>query len=100
MGPGGRGWANAAVGTLTSALQLGFIVGTLVFALLAIADRFSARHVFLICALAGAACTVGAWAMVRDFTALGLLADDRDRLRATPDGRRVLDRLTTELALA
>jgi DHA1 family inner membrane transport protein len=64
------GWANAAVGTLTSALQLGFIVGTLVFALLAIADRFSARHVFLLCALAGAACTVGAWAMVRDFTAL------------------------------
>ena len=64
------GWANAAVGTLTSALQLGFIVGTLVFALLAIADRFSVRHVFLLCALAGAACTVGAWAMVRDFTAL------------------------------
>jgi MFS family permease len=64
------GWANAAVGTLTSALQLGFIVGTLVFALLAIADRFSARHVFLLCALAGAACTVGAWAMVRDYTAL------------------------------
>ncbi len=36
------GWANAAVGALTSSLQLGFIVGTLVFALLAIADRFSA----------------------------------------------------------
>jgi MFS family permease len=64
------GWATAAVGTLTSALQLGFILGTLVFALLAIADRFSARAVFLLCALAGAVCTVGAWAMVRDFTAL------------------------------
>ena len=64
------GWATAAVGTLTSALQLGFIVGTLVFALLAIADRFSARAVFLICALAGAACTVGAWAMVRQYEAL------------------------------
>ena len=37
---------------------------------------------------------------VRDFIALGLLVDDRDRLRATQDGRRVLDRLTTELALA
>ena len=49
------GWANAAVGALTSSLQFGFIVGTLVFALLAIADRFSARRVFLICALAGAA---------------------------------------------
>jgi putative oxygen-independent coproporphyrinogen III oxidase len=29
---------------------------------------------------------------------LGLLADDPDRLRATPAGRLVLDRLTTELA--
>jgi MFS family permease len=64
------GWAASAVGALTSALQLGFIVGTLVFALLAIADRFSARRVFLVCALAGAACTVGAWAMVRHYDAL------------------------------
>jgi DHA1 family inner membrane transport protein len=64
------GWATSAVGALTSALQLGFIVGTLVFALLAIADRFSARRVFLVCALAGAACTVGAWAMVRHYEAL------------------------------
>lgn len=64
------GWATSAVGALTSALQLGFILGTLVFALLAIADRFSARRVFLVCALAGAACTVGAWAMVRQYEAL------------------------------
>jgi predicted MFS family arabinose efflux permease len=46
----------AAVGTLTSAAQLGFIGGTLVFALLTIADRFSPRQVFLLCALAGAGC--------------------------------------------
>jgi MFS family permease len=52
------GWAAADVGTLTSAVQLGFIAGTLVFALLAIADRFSARRVFLLCSLAGAACTL------------------------------------------
>ena len=64
------GWPATAVGTLTSALQLGFIVGTLVFALLAIADRFSPRRVFLLCSLAGALCTLGAWAMVRDFSAL------------------------------
>lgn len=64
------GWPTSAVGTLTSALQFGFILGTLVFALLAIADRFAPRRVFLVCALAGAACTVGAWWMVRDFTAL------------------------------
>ncbi len=56
------GWAAADVGTLTSAVQLGFIGGTLVFSLLAIADRFSARRVFLLCSLAGAACTLaGAW---------------------------------------
>jgi MFS family permease len=43
-----------ALGALTSAVQLGFIAGTLVFALLTIADRFSPRLVFLLCALAGA----------------------------------------------
>jgi DHA1 family inner membrane transport protein len=64
------GWPTSAVGTLTSSLQFGFILGTLVFALLAVADRFAPRRVFLVCALAGAACTVGAWWMVRDFTAL------------------------------
>lgn len=64
------GWPTAALGTLTSSLQFGFIAGTLVFALLAIADRFPPRLVFLVCALAGAACTVGAWAMVRNYTAL------------------------------
>jgi MFS transporter, DHA1 family, inner membrane transport protein len=64
------GWPDATLGTLTSALQFGFIVGTLVFALLAIADRFSARRVFLLCSLAGALCTLGAWAQVRDQEAL------------------------------
>lgn len=66
------GWATSTVGTLTSALQFGFILGTLVFALLALADRFAPRQVFLVCALAGAGCTVGAWAMVRDQEALML----------------------------
>ncbi|ABE42600.1 major facilitator superfamily MFS_1 [Polaromonas sp. JS666] len=64
------GWPASAVGTLTSSLQLGFIVGTLVFAVLAVADRFPARRVFLVCSLSGALCTVGAWWMVREFTAL------------------------------
>ena len=66
------GWPTSTVGTLTSALQFGFILGTLVFALLALADRFAPRQVFLVCALAGAGCTVGAWAMVRDQDALML----------------------------
>jgi len=64
------GWPLSDLGPLTSALQLGFIAGTLVFALLAIADRFPPRRVFLCCALAGSACTVGAWAWVRDAQAV------------------------------
>jgi MFS family permease len=55
-----HGWPAASVGTLTSSLQAGFIIGTLVFALVAVADRFSARAVFALCALAAAACTVAA----------------------------------------
>ncbi len=35
---------------------------------------------------------------IADLVALGLLADDPQRLRATPAGRLVLDRLTVELA--
>ena len=64
------GWPASAVGRLTSALQLGFIVGTLVFALLAIADRFSSRRVFLLCALAGALCTLGALVQISSFNEL------------------------------
>jgi len=64
------GWPATAVGRLTSALQLGFIVGTLVFSLLAIADRFSSRRVFLSCALAGALCTLGALFRVASFSEL------------------------------
>jgi MFS family permease len=64
------GWPASDVGRLTSALQLGFISGTLVFAVLAIADRFSSRRVFLICSLAGSMCTLGALAQVDDFLAL------------------------------
>ncbi len=65
-------WPITAVAPLTSSLQFGFIIGTLAFALLAIADRFSARWVFFFCAMAGAGCTVGAWAMVDQYEALML----------------------------
>ncbi|NIC41006.1 nitrate/nitrite transporter [Aquabacterium sp. A08] len=64
------GWPDAALGALTSALQFGFILGTLVFALGAVADRYPARRVFLWCSLAGALCTLGAWWWVRDLQAL------------------------------
>ena len=59
-----------AVGTLTSTVQSGFIAGTLAFAVLAIADRFSPRLVFLLCALAGAACTVAATRVDRNLAAM------------------------------
>jgi MFS family permease len=52
---------SSALSDLTSAVQFGFIAGTLVFALLTIADRFSPSLVFLLSALAGAAlnlCTI------------------------------------------
>lgn len=44
-----------ALGYITSAVQLGFIAGTLAFAFFAVADRFSPRLVFFLCALVGAA---------------------------------------------
>jgi MFS family permease len=45
---------NEALGTLTSAVQLGFIAGTLLFAILTISDKYNPSLVFFICALAGA----------------------------------------------
>ncbi|MEL6926384.1 MAG: MFS transporter [Bacteroidota bacterium] len=50
---------DAAIGYVTSAVQLGFIAGTLAFALLLIADRFAAGRVFLFCAIAGALANYG-----------------------------------------
>ena len=47
LGPGGAAW-------LTTAVQLGFIAGTLSYALLNVADTFSSRRVFALSALAGA----------------------------------------------
>lgn len=53
-----------ALGHLTSAVQFGFISGTLVFALLTIADRFSPSKVFFVSALLGAICNT---CMIGDF---------------------------------
>ncbi len=43
----------SAVGHLTSVVQFGFILGTLIFALLTIVDRFSPSKVFFVCAIIG-----------------------------------------------
>lgn len=48
------GLGMEATAYLTSAIQFGFILGTLVFAVLTITDRFSPSRVFFVCALAGA----------------------------------------------
>jgi len=53
------GLNESAVGHLTSAVQFGFIIGTLVFAILFIADRFSPSKVFFSCAVLGALFNLG-----------------------------------------
>ena len=50
---------EGALGALTSAIQFGFISGTLVFAALTIADRFSPSKVFFISAVLAAVCNLG-----------------------------------------
>lgn len=53
-----RAWGigPADIGTLTNAVQLGFILGTLGFAVSGLADRFPASRIFAICAVLGACC--------------------------------------------
>ena len=48
------GIGTADIGRLTNAVQLGFIVGTLGFALTGLADRFAASRIFAVCAVLGA----------------------------------------------
>ena len=66
------GWEAQAVGSLSAALQLGFVAGTLLFALLAVADRFSARWVFFCCACGAALCTLAAASVQSSLPALML----------------------------
>lgn len=67
------GLGRQSLGYVTSAVQLGFIGGTLLFAILVIADRFSPRKVFFCCALAGALTNVALLAAPRELPALLLL---------------------------
>lgn len=46
------------VGYVLSSVNLGFIIGTLVFAVLMIADRYPPSRVFMICAFLAAACNL------------------------------------------
>jgi len=51
-----RAWGltSGDIGALTSAVQLGFIAGTLFFSLSGLADRYAASRIFAVCAGAGA----------------------------------------------
>lgn len=53
------GLGTEIIGYVLSSVQLGFIAGTLLFALLMLADRFSPSKVFLVCGLLGAICNLG-----------------------------------------
>jgi predicted MFS family arabinose efflux permease len=55
----GFGFASNAIGDITSAVQLGFIFGTLTFASLAVSDRFSPRKVFFVCSVLGSLTNLG-----------------------------------------
>ena len=64
------GLPETAVGSVTSAVQIGFIVGTLVFAVLSIADRFSPSKVFFFSAFAAALSNLSATLEVNTFYTL------------------------------
>ncbi len=53
------GVAHQFLAQATSAVQLGFVAGTLVFALLALSDRFSATKVYFVSAIVAAAFNLG-----------------------------------------
>ncbi|PWL40444.1 MFS transporter [Flagellimonas aquimarina] len=53
------GLKSTALGHITSAVQFGFILGTLLFAMFTLTDRYSPSKVFLVSALLGALCNAG-----------------------------------------
>ncbi len=61
---------EGAVGLVTSVVQLGFIAGTLCFAVLAVSDRFSPRKVFFFCSLLGAFSNLLVYLAADGFTSL------------------------------
>jgi predicted MFS family arabinose efflux permease len=60
-------------GIVTSAIQLGFITGTLIFALLSISDRYSARKLFFICSVLGSISNLLIYFIAYDLFSLLLL---------------------------
>ena len=67
------GLPGAALGYITSAVQLGFIAGTLAFAFFAVSDIASPRLVFFLCSLAGAAANAASHALAEGLASLLVL---------------------------
>jgi predicted MFS family arabinose efflux permease len=59
-----------AIGNITSAVQLGFIAGTFVFAILSVADRFHPSRVFFISSLLAALANLSVIWVAKDFYTL------------------------------
>ncbi|EDP69455.1 hypothetical protein FBALC1_05168 [Flavobacteriales bacterium ALC-1] len=51
--------SSQSLGYISSSVQFGFIIGTLVFAILTLSDRFSPSKIFFICAVLGAGFNLG-----------------------------------------
>lgn len=62
-----------SLGLITSAIQFGFVAGTLCFAVLSLSDRYAPPSVFLICALLGAACNLAIFVLVDGLASLLML---------------------------
>lgn len=67
------GLGEQSVGYITAAVQLGFVGGTLIFAFLAIADRFSPRRVFFACSVTGALANIALLAAPENLSSLLIL---------------------------
>ena len=63
---------DGAIEDLTSAVQLGFIFGTLVFAILSLADRYSPSKVFFYSAILGGLANLGVFFLASGLTGLML----------------------------
>jgi len=64
------GIPSNTLASVTSAVQFGFIVGTFVFALLSIADRFRPSAVFFLCAILGGVANLSIVYLPADYTIL------------------------------
>ncbi len=60
-------WPATALGYLISSVQVGFIVGTFLFAWLGLTDRFNPSHVFFASCVAGAAINLLPWLVPSSF---------------------------------